>query len=154
MYLCTIYINQSDPTYSKSRTYADSSIQGHRPSTTGNRDFAVCHRYSAKTKKHSAIGKGFAECNTRQTAHGIYSVGKQLFAECFLSRTRQIVYRISNLTLGKKKWFAECFFKIHSAKDYCLSSVFGNYTRQTYFPKKKIIFFSAYLYGIGRLLHL
>jgi len=37
----------------------------NRPSTTGNSKFAMC----------KALGKRFAECNTRQTAHGIYSVG-------------------------------------------------------------------------------
>ena len=114
-----------------------------------------------------ALGKGFAECNTRQKAHCIYSVGKQLFAECFLSRTRQIVCRVSNLTLSKKKvvcrvffqntfgkglLFAECFLELHSANlffkkkisayHYCLPSVLGNYTRQTYFPKKNIFFLS------------
>ena len=59
----------------------------------------------------------------------------------FLSRTRQMVCRLSNLTLGKKKWFVECFSKIHSAKDYYLPSVFGNYTRKIYFSKEKNNFF-------------
>ena len=140
--------------------------------------------------------------DTRQTVHDIYSVGKQLFAKCFLLRTRQMVCRVSNFTLGKKKsglpsvfpkytrqriivcrmflgitldkpifqrknnnfflsillLFAKCFLELHSANlfskekiiiflsayHYCLPSVFENYTRQTYFPKKKNIFFSAY----------
>ena len=50
-----------------------------------------------------ALGKGFAECNTRQTAHGIYSAGKRLFAECFLLGTRQILCRELKPTLGGKK---------------------------------------------------
>ena len=126
------------------------------------------HRHSAKNKKHSA--KALPSVTLSQTAHGIYSVGKQLFAECFLSRTRQIVCRVSHLTLSKKKSglpsvfpkytrqrIIVCrvlfgitlgkpiFFKKILAYHYCLPSVFGNYTRQTYFSKKKIIFFSAYL---------
>ena len=94
----------------------------------------------------SARGTRQRPKNTRQTIcrvlHSTYStrhwfVGKQLFAECFLSHTRQMVCRVSNLTLGKKKVVCRVFYKIHSAKDYCLPSIFGNYTRQTYFPKKK-----------------
>ena len=99
-------------------------------------------------KDKKTLGKGFtecyAECNTRQTAHGIYSVGKQIFGECFLSRTRQMVYRVSNLTLGKKSGlpsvlqntlskgllFVECFWELHSAN--------------LFFKEKIIIFFSAY----------
>ena len=57
-----------------------------------------------------------------------------------------MVCRVSNLTLGKKNGMPSVFSKIHSAKDYCLSSVLVNYTRQPYFPKKKIFFFSAYHY--------
>jgi len=34
-------------------------------------------------KDQKTLGKGFTECNTWQTAHDIYSVGKRLFAECF-----------------------------------------------------------------------
>ena len=49
------------------------------------------------------LGNGFVECNTRQTAHDIYSAGKRLFAECFLSGTRQILCRELKPTLDKKK---------------------------------------------------
>jgi hypothetical protein len=35
------------------------------------------------------LGKGFAECNTRQRAFGNDFVGKDVFAECLLSGTRQ-----------------------------------------------------------------
>ena len=61
-------------------------------------------------KDQKTLSKGFAEYNTQQTVHVIYSVGKQLFAECFLSRCR-----VSNLTLGKKSG---------------LPSVFSKYTQQ------------------------
>ena len=88
-------------------------------------------------KDKKTFGKGFAECNTRQKAHDIYSVGKQLFAEYFLiahsanglpsvkfdTRQKKVVCRVFlQNTLGKGLLFAECFW---------------NYTRQTYFPKKK-----------------
>ena len=135
--------------------------------------FLLCRVPQEFGKAHKILGKGFAECNTRQTAHDIYSIGKQLFAECFLSRTQQMICRVSNWTLGKKSGLPSVFLKytrqritvcrvflgitlgkpnfqrkniFFSAYHYCLPSVFGNYTRQTYFPKKKIIFFSAYHY--------
>jgi len=88
-------------------------------------------------KDQKTLGKSFTECNTRQTAHGIYRVGKQLFAECFFiahsanglpsvkfdTRQKKVVCRVFfQNTLGKGLLFAECFW---------------NYTRQTYFPKKK-----------------
>ena len=50
-----------------------------------------------------------------------------------------MVCRVSNLTLGKKKWFAECFSKIHSPKDYCLPSVFGITLGKPIFQRKKIL---------------
>ena len=41
---------------------------------------------SSWLETHSVtLSKGFAECNTRQTAHGVHSDGKNLFTECFLS---------------------------------------------------------------------
>jgi len=73
--------------------------------TTGNSDFTVCHRHSAKTKK--IIGKRFAECNTRQTAHDIYSADKRLFAECFLLGTRQRLCRELKPTLSEKSHVTE-----------------------------------------------
>ena len=40
----------------------------------------------------------------------------------------------------QKKWFAECFSKIHSAKDYCLPSVFGITLGKPFFQRKKYFF--------------
>ena len=57
----------------------------------------------ALDKDKKTLGKGFAEYNTRQTAHDIYSAGKRLFAECFLSGTRQILCRELKPTPDKKK---------------------------------------------------
>ena len=50
------------------------------------------------------LAKGlFAECNTWQTTHDIYSAGKRLFTECFLSGTRQILCRELKPMLDEKK---------------------------------------------------
>jgi hypothetical protein len=45
-------------------------------------------------KAPKTLGKGFAECNTRQRALGKNPVGKGLFAECYLSGTRQRLCRV------------------------------------------------------------
>ena len=44
-----------------------------------------CHVPQALGKDQKTLDKGFAKCNTRQIAHYVYSVGKCLFAKCFLS---------------------------------------------------------------------
>ena len=80
--------------------------------TTGNSDFAVCHRHSAKTKKHSA------------KALPNITLGKQytwstVSANSYLP---SVFYR----ALGK---CAECQIW-HSAKKSGLPSVFPKYTRQ------------------------
>ena len=69
--------------------------------TTADALFAECWGHSAKPGKHSTkalpsavLGKGFAECRTRQRPLGKDFVGKNFFAECQKS------------TLGKV--FAEC----------------------------------------------
>jgi len=49
----------------------------------------------------NTFGKVFAECHTRQRAHGKILVGKEVFAECFLSGTQQRLCRVP--TLGKEK---------------------------------------------------
>jgi len=54
-------------------------------------------------KDQKTLGKRFAERNTRQTAHDIYSVGNRLFAECFLSDTRQTLCRELKPALGEEK---------------------------------------------------
>jgi len=52
-------------------------------------------------KGPNTLGKAFAECGTRQRAHGKILVGKGVFAKCFLSGTRQRLCRVP--TLGKEK---------------------------------------------------
>jgi len=50
-------------------------------------------------KRHTTLGKWFAECNTRRTALAKKSDGKANFAECFLSDIRQSFAECP--TLGK-----------------------------------------------------
>ena len=50
---------------------------------------ALCRVPNALGKGYFALGKAFAECSTRQRASGKKSVGKEFFAECLLSGTRQ-----------------------------------------------------------------
>ena len=104
--------------------------------TTGYSSFAVCHRHSAKTKKHSAkalpsvtLGKPHTALFCRQTAicrvFFIAHSANGLPSVKFDTRQKKVVCRVFfQNTLGKGLLFAECFW---------------NYTRQTYFPKKKKI---------------
>jgi len=64
---------------------------------------SLCRVPQALGKAQKTLSKGFAKRNTRQTAHGIYSAGKRLFAECFLSGNRQRLCRELKPTLGEKK---------------------------------------------------
>ena len=68
--------------------------------TTGNSDFAECPRHSAKPQIHSAK-------TLLSVTLGEFSTGKQMFAECQISGTRQRVCRVSkntrrSSTLGEK----------------------------------------------------
>ena len=49
---------------------------------------------NAPGKGYFALGKAFAGCSTRQRASGKKLVGKDFFAGCFLSGTRQRLYRV------------------------------------------------------------
>jgi len=64
---------------------------------------SLCRVPQALGKAQKTLGKGFAECNTRQTAHDIYSAGKRLFAECFLSGTRQKTLPRTEIEAQRKK---------------------------------------------------
>ena len=85
-----------------------------RRGTTGLALFAECRIHSAK-----ALGKGFAECGTRQTALGKKSDGECTFAECFFSGTRQSLCRVSKST----------------------RQIFRNQIRKTVFKNSKIFYF-------------
>jgi hypothetical protein len=50
--------------------------------------------FRALGKALNTLGKGFAECHTRQRAHGKKVVGKAAFAECLLSDTQQRLCRV------------------------------------------------------------
>ena len=79
---------------------------------------ALCGVPNALGKGYFALGKAFAECSTRQRASGKKSVGKELFAECLLSGTRQSLCRVQSRHSAKKSdrhsagsvstCFAEC----------------------------------------------
>ena len=49
---------------------------------------------AALGKARNILDKGFAECHTRQRALGKELIGKEAFAECFLSGTRQSLCRV------------------------------------------------------------
>ena len=52
------------------------------------------------------LGKVFAECNTRQTAHGIQRPAKSLFVVCYILGTRQTFCRVLFWAHGKIKYDA------------------------------------------------
>ena len=83
-------------------------------------------------KGYFTLGKGFAECNTRQRTLGELYIGNSLFAEYFLSGTRQRICLVPFGTRQRKVTvtapsdgdgsFAECRLW-HSAKRPILPSV-------------------------------
>ena len=96
-----------------------------------------CYRRSAKTKKYSVKTLPSVILDKQHTTSTV-SVNRYLpsvfyralgkwFAECQIWHST------------KKKWFAECFSKIHSAKDYCLPSVFLELHSANLFFKEKIL---------------
>ena len=86
----------------------------------------LCRVPEALGKGQIALGKAFAECGTRQRTHGKKLIGKDLFAECLLSGTRQRLCRVPRGHSAKKSYrhgagpvdghFAECQPCRHSAK--------------------------------------
>jgi len=63
---------------------------------------AVCRVPSTLGKGPFPLGGGFAECDTRQTAHSKKSDGKAIFAKCLFSDTRQS-FTVCQYALGKIK---------------------------------------------------
>ena len=58
------------------------------------RILVLCRVQAALGKARFTLGKGFAECRTRQRALAKEFVGKEFFAECHLSGTRQSLCRV------------------------------------------------------------
>jgi hypothetical protein len=53
------------------------------------RNQSLCRVPEALGDALKTLGKGFAECDTRQRSLGKDCIGKSFFAECFISGTRQ-----------------------------------------------------------------
>jgi len=53
-------------------------------------------------KARKTVGKRFVERYTRRTPLGEGRLGKAIFAECFLSSTRETLLLSAKLTLGKE----------------------------------------------------
>jgi hypothetical protein len=99
----------------------------------------LCRVSQTLDKGYFTLGKGFAECNTRQRTLGELYIGNSLFAEYFLSGTRQRFCRVPSDTRQRKVTvtvpsdgdgsFAECLLW-HSAKRLILPSVCARGPRQ------------------------
>ena len=86
----------------------------------------LCRVPEALGKGQIALGKAFAECGTRQRTHSKKLIGKDRFAECLLSGTRQRLCRVPRGHSAKKSdrhgdvpvdgHFAECQPCRHSVK--------------------------------------
>jgi hypothetical protein len=115
--------------------YSGSRNRRHRASRSGSRGHRhyqthlLCRVSQALGKGYFTLDKGFAECNTRQRTLGELYIGSGLFAEYFLSGTRQrkvtvtapsdgdgSFCRVSSLALCKEANFAECLLSWPSAK--------------------------------------
>ena len=68
----------------------------------------VCQVPETLGKGQTTLGENFAECYTRRRALGKQRLSKDIFAECFLSRTRRRFCRVS--------FFCRVFFVQHLAK--------------------------------------
>jgi hypothetical protein len=62
----------------------------------------LCRVSQTLGKGYFTLGKGFVECNTRQRTLGELYIGNSLFAEYFLSGTRQRICRVSFDTRQRK----------------------------------------------------
>ena len=84
----------------------------------------LCRVPAALGKGTFAVGKGFAECGSRQSPLGKEVVGKGIFAECHVAGTRQRICRVPHQHSAKVTGavnltapFAECRRVRHSAKE-------------------------------------
>jgi hypothetical protein len=88
----------------------------------------LCRVSHTLSKGYFTLGKGFAECNTRQITLGKLYIGSGLFAEYFLSVTRQRKVTVTAPSDGDRS-FAECLLW-HSAKRPILPSACYHGPRQ------------------------
>ena len=88
----------------------------------------LCRVSQTLGKGYFTLGKGFAECNTRQRTLGELYIGNSFFAEYFLSGTRQRKVTVTAPSDGDGS-FAECLLW-HSAKRPILPSVCSRGPRQ------------------------
>jgi hypothetical protein len=103
------------------------------------RNQLLCRVSETHGKGYFTLGKGFAECNTRQRTLGELYIDNSLFAEYFLSGTRQRLCRVPFGTRQRKVTvmapsdgdgsFVECLLW-HSAKRPILPSVCSRGPRQ------------------------
>jgi len=68
----------------------------------------VCQVPETLGKGQTTLGENFAECYTRRRALGKQRLSKDIFAECFLSRTRRRLCRVFFVQHSAKRLFAEC----------------------------------------------
>jgi hypothetical protein len=95
---------------------------------THYRNQLLCRVSETHGKGYFTLGKGFAECNTRQRTLDELYIGNSLFAEYFLSGTRQRKVTVTAPSDGDGS-FAECLLW-HSAKRPILPSVCSRGPRQ------------------------
>ena len=92
----------------------------------------LCRVPNTLGKDPFALGKGFAECGTRQIRHGKKSDGETIFAECFFSGTLQSL--------------------CHEPED--TRQIFGPRTKKLAFKdSKKFYFFLVYFVSILHILY-
>src|SRR5688500_7096744 len=82
---------------------------------THYRNQLLCRVSHTLGKGYSTLGKGFAECNTPQRTLGELYIGNILFAEYFLSGTRQRKVTVTAPSDGDGS-FAECLLERPSTK--------------------------------------
>jgi hypothetical protein len=85
------------------------------------RNQLLCRVSETHSKGYFTLSKAFAECNTRQRTIDELYIGNSLFAEYFLSGTRQRKVTVTAPSDGDGS-FAECLLR-HSAKRPILPSV-------------------------------
>ena len=100
----------------------------------------LCRVSQALSKGLFALGKGFAECCTRQRTLGKEAIGKGLFAEFFSSGTRQRLCRVSGTRQNvnrkksektqKKNYFLEAHPQANAHPSHVFDTFFSTFFRK------------------------